>query len=130
MKDVPGDDDQIRLLLQQIVPRPAKHFRDIRLTLIRAPGRLTIELPEAEVQVREVRELHFASTRRMESCVPVAISIAAIPSAGAEIFMVINPFIAPPTTAPRESENSLSPASWPASLSVARCPAKVSWMGP
>ena len=106
MKDVPGDDDQIRLLLQQIVHRPAKHFRDIRLTLIRAPGRLTIELPEAEVQVREVRELHFASTRRMEFCVSVAISIAAIPIAGAEIFMVINPFITPPTTAPRESENS------------------------
>src|SRR5438477_6562578 len=106
MKDVSGDDDQVRLLLQQIVHRPAKHFRDIRLTLIRALRRLAIELPEAEMQVREVGELHFASTRRMEFWVSVAMSIAAIPITGAEMFMVINPFITPPTTAPREMENS------------------------
>src|SRR5260370_35508058 len=97
MKDVSRDDDQIRLLLEQVVHGAAKHFRDVRLALIGALRRLAIELPEAEVQAREVGELPFASTSRIEFCVSCAMSFAAIPSAGAEMFMASVPCIPRPT---------------------------------
>ena len=58
MKQIARDDNQLRLLLEKIVHGPLEHFRDIYLALVRALGRLPVELPEAQMQVGEVRELH------------------------------------------------------------------------
>ena len=58
VKQVAGDDDQLRLLLQDVVDRTLEDLGDVHLPLIRALGRLPVELPEAQVQVGEVRELH------------------------------------------------------------------------
>src|ERR671934_2511447 len=96
-------------LLGQIVNGAAKHFRHIRLTLICALRRLAVKLPETEVQVGKVRELHFVSTSRMELSDVVDISIAGMPIAGAAMCIIIVPFIEPSTTAPREIENCWSP---------------------
>ena len=58
VEDVTGDDDQVGPLLQQIVDGPPAGFCDVRLPLIRSPGRLPVELAEAQMQVSEVGKLH------------------------------------------------------------------------
>jgi hypothetical protein len=59
VEDVAGDEDQVGPLLQDVIHGPLEHFCDVRLTLIRALGRLPIKLAEAEVKVSEVGELQL-----------------------------------------------------------------------
>ena len=58
VKQIARDDNQLGLLLEEIVHRALEHFRDIHFALVRAFGRLPVELAEPEVQVGEVREFH------------------------------------------------------------------------
>ena len=63
VEQIPRDDDQLRLLLEQVVHGPPKHLGDVRLALIDALGRLPVELAKTQVQVGEMGELHFAPAR-------------------------------------------------------------------
>ncbi|HYT62946.1 MAG TPA: hypothetical protein VEL50_03560, partial [Gemmatimonadales bacterium] len=58
VKQVASDHDQLGFLLQDVVNSPLENLGDIHLTLVRALGGLAIELPEAQVQVGEMSELH------------------------------------------------------------------------
>ncbi len=57
VEDVARDQDQVGLLLEQVVHRAAERVRHVRLALVGAARRQPVELPEPEVQVRQVRDL-------------------------------------------------------------------------
>ncbi len=65
VEHVAGDDDQVRPLRQQVVHRAPECLGDVGLALVAPARRLPVELPEAEVEVREVGELHDPPTRRI-----------------------------------------------------------------
>jgi hypothetical protein len=58
VKQIAGDDDQIRLLLEDIVHRAPKRFGDVDLALVRPFRRLPVELAKPEMQIGEMGELH------------------------------------------------------------------------
>jgi hypothetical protein len=58
VKNVPGDEHQIRLELDHPVYDAPQRSGDIRLTLVDPRGCLSLVLSEAEVYVREVNQSH------------------------------------------------------------------------
>jgi hypothetical protein len=60
MENVPRDQHDIGPELDDLVDDPPQRIRYIRLALVDASGRLSLVLPEAEVDVREVNESHRA----------------------------------------------------------------------
>ena len=106
MKQVTRDHDQLRLLLQQIVDGALEDFRDVNLTLVRALRRLPVELAEPEVQVGEVRELHWFGSSTIEFSVSVCMVMPAEPSPDPLKLIFIVPLTVPSTIAPREIENT------------------------
>ncbi len=105
VKQIARDDNQLRFLLEEIVHRPLEHFRDIHLALVRALGRLPIELAEPEVEVGEVRELHHLGSRKIELSVSVSMSIPFEPNRALARCIFVLPLIVPSRIAPREIEN-------------------------
>src|SRR6267143_5280542 len=58
MKDVARHHDEIRPLREQVVHRAPERLGDVRFALVTPARRLPVELPEPEVEVGEVGELH------------------------------------------------------------------------
>ncbi len=54
MKNVTGNEHQVRLDLDDLVDGRAKHGRDIGFALVDASGRLPLKLAVAEVEIGEV----------------------------------------------------------------------------
>jgi len=60
VENVPGDQHEVRPELDDLVDHTPQRFRDIRLALVDASRGLSLVLPEAEVDVRQVNESHRA----------------------------------------------------------------------
>ena len=58
VKDITGDENELRPQLDHDVDDALQRSRDIRLSLIQATRRLPLVLPEAEVYVRDVDQSH------------------------------------------------------------------------
>ena len=60
MKDVAGDDDEVRPQLDDSVDGRAKGRGDVRLPLIHTAGSEPLILPVTEMQVGEMNQAHAA----------------------------------------------------------------------
>src|SRR6185503_3917098 len=58
VKDIAGDDDEIRLEVDDLVDGGAKHRPHVRLSLVDAGGGLALELAVAEMKIREMNKPH------------------------------------------------------------------------
>ncbi len=63
MKDVAGDEDELRRNLDDLVDRVLERLRDVGLTLIDAARREPLILAESEVQVGEMDEAQSGLVR-------------------------------------------------------------------